>query len=340
MDEDAILRLLRRQAGVVSRAQVRELGGTDDDIERLVRRRLWATVHRGVYVDHTGPLTWDQRAWAAVLYHAPAVLDGRSAMRAHRMRVVPAIAPDSEPIEVAVAQGRRVAPAAGIRVRRVRDLETVSRTTGRPPRLDLEHAVLRAAAAASREDTSVAILADACQDGRTTARRLAAALGRHPRVRNRRLLAEVLDDVSSGACSALERRYLVQVERAHGLPPGVPSGAGGRSDLPRRALRPREGGRRARRSAGPRPHRAALGRPRPRSLGGRIRRGDGARGLGPGARALPARGCRRSAAEEPRLGRSATRLRTRVPRRRQWRSSGTRCRRISIVAVVGRRRPS
>lgn len=220
MDEDAILRLLRRQAGVVSRAQVRELGGTDDDIERLVRRRLWATVHRGVYVDHTGPLTWDQRAWAAVLYHAPAVLDGRSAMRAHRMRVVPAIAPDSEPIEVAVAQGRRVAPAAGIRVRRVRDLETVSRTTGRPPRLDLEHAVLRAAAAASREDTSVAILADACQDGRTTARRLAAALGRHPRVRNRRLLAEVLDDVSSGACSALERRYLVQVERAHGLPRG------------------------------------------------------------------------------------------------------------------------
>jgi hypothetical protein len=51
--------------------QVLAHGGTDDDIGRLVRRRRWSIVHRGVHVDHTGPLTWDQRAWAAVLRHAP-----------------------------------------------------------------------------------------------------------------------------------------------------------------------------------------------------------------------------------------------------------------------------
>jgi hypothetical protein len=220
MDENAILRLLRGQAGVVSRAQVLEHGGTDNDIERLVRRRVWATVHRGVYVDHTGPLTWDQRAWAAVLHYAPAVLDGRSAMRAHRMRVRPAIAPDSEPIEVAIDRGRRVGKVPGVRVRRADDLHTISQRAARPPRVKVEHAVLIAAAAAPREDAAVALLAHACQEGRTTARRLATALTQSPRLKHRRLLGAILDDVTSGAHSVLERRYLVHVERAHALPRG------------------------------------------------------------------------------------------------------------------------
>lgn len=221
MDENAILRVLRKQAGVVSRAQVLEHGGTDNDIERLVRRRVWATVHRGVYVDHTGPLAWDQRAWAAVLHYAPAVLDGRSAMRAHRMRVLPAIAPDSEPIEVAIEHGRRVGRIPGVRVRRAKDFSAAGQPTSRPPRLRLEHAVLVAASGARSDDAAVAVLADACQEGRTTARRLASVLAELPRLRNRRLLADVLDDVGSGARSPLERRYLVHVERAHGLPRGM-----------------------------------------------------------------------------------------------------------------------
>lgn len=35
------------------------------------------------------------------------------------------------------------------------------------------------------------------------------------------VLAEILDDIESGAFSALERRYLREVERAHGLPRGA-----------------------------------------------------------------------------------------------------------------------
>jgi len=37
----------------------------------------------------------------------------------------------------------------------------------------------------------------------------------------RRLLRVVLDDVASGSYSALERRYVIQVERPHGLPTAV-----------------------------------------------------------------------------------------------------------------------
>jgi hypothetical protein len=38
------------------------------------------------------------------------------------------------------------------------------------------------------------------------------------RIRRRRFLQRVLEDVESGACSALEHAYLTRVERAHHLP--------------------------------------------------------------------------------------------------------------------------
>lgn len=50
------------------------------DIRRLLRRNEWARVHDGVYVDDTGPLSRLQRAWAAVLYAAPAALCLESAL--------------------------------------------------------------------------------------------------------------------------------------------------------------------------------------------------------------------------------------------------------------------
>ena len=49
MDDTRIAELLAQQCGVICRRQVLACGGTDNDIERLVRRREWATVHPGVY---------------------------------------------------------------------------------------------------------------------------------------------------------------------------------------------------------------------------------------------------------------------------------------------------
>ena len=47
MDEQGVTALLRDQAGVISRRQVLDQGGTDNDIERMVRRNHWARVHAG-----------------------------------------------------------------------------------------------------------------------------------------------------------------------------------------------------------------------------------------------------------------------------------------------------
>ena len=74
--------LLAEQGGVIARRQLLELGVSSNDLARLVRRRELARVHPGVFCDHTGPLTWHQRAWAAVLFCGRSALSHQSAIRA------------------------------------------------------------------------------------------------------------------------------------------------------------------------------------------------------------------------------------------------------------------
>ncbi|QYJ03760.1 hypothetical protein KUV85_15745 [Nocardioides panacisoli] len=220
MDDPAAPRfvdLLGRQAGVVGRRQLLGCGVTDHDIRRLQRRRLLTTVHPGVYVDHTGPLTWLQRAWAAVLACWPAALRGASARRAAdgpgRSE-----ADDGLPIEVAVGRERRVTAPAGVRLRRSSHLhDTVLWNTG-PPRQRPEYAALELAASARRDVDAVAHLSDVLRARRTTPRRLATALASRPRHRRRHFLEQVITDLSHGTCSTLEHAYLVRVEQPHGLP--------------------------------------------------------------------------------------------------------------------------
>jgi hypothetical protein len=208
--------LLARQDGVICRGQVLECEGTDAYIERMIRRRQWATVFRGVYANHTGPLTWEQRAWAAVLYHQPAALAGASALRAAGLH----LGTEKGPIELVVAKPRRVVDPSGVTTRQVVDFDGVVQSNLSPPRVRVEHAALQAASQARREDAAVAVLGNVAQKRRTTPKRLLELLDAQPRLKHRRLLREVLADVAAGTNSALERRYLRDVERAHGLPEG------------------------------------------------------------------------------------------------------------------------
>ena len=173
----------------------------------------WARVHPGVYVDHTGPLAWHQRAWAAVLYAAPAALAGRSALRAHGVR-----GHDADDIHVVVSQRRKVRPRPGVRIERLTHFDRAVQANLSPPRVRVEHAIVRVASESPTDDAAVGVLADGCQSRRTTAARLADELRISPRLPRRSLLLAIVDDVATGAFSVLERRYLLHVERAHGLP--------------------------------------------------------------------------------------------------------------------------
>lgn len=213
---DDLARLARRQAGVVSRTQVLGLAGDDVLIERMLRRREWTRVHDGVYVDHTGSLSRRQREWAALLRYPGSVLSAGSALGAAGLEGHG----NGVRVELAVPHGRRIGRSAGIDVRQLRCFEEAALTGASPPRLRIEHAALLVASRAAREDAAVAVLADVVREGATTTARLALALARHPRLTGRALLRDVLVDVGAGAESPLERRYLRDVERAHGLPVG------------------------------------------------------------------------------------------------------------------------
>lgn len=209
---------LALQAGVASRRQAILAGMTDADIRRLLRRREWAVVHPGVYVVHTGPLTWLQRAWAAVLFAWPAALGHESAVRAgdgpgRRYE-------DDAVIHIVVDQRRTVTTPSGVRVHRRRLFDEQVRWNLSPPRLQYEHAVLDMALEAGDDLTAIGLLARAVQSRRTTALRLLDSVGERSRVRRRAWLMAVLSDIAEGTCSVLEHEYLARVERAHGLPRG------------------------------------------------------------------------------------------------------------------------
>lgn len=209
--------VLDRQDGVISRQQALGCGMAAHDIRRMVRRREWARVHPGVYVAHTGPLTWRQRAWAAVLVCAPAALCRESARRA-------ADGPgrsgrdDEKAIHVAVEPSRSLEPPAGVVVHRLADLDEKVQWNASPPRQRIEHVAIDLAADAPREVDAIACLADVVQARQTTAERLADALAGRRRIARRRFLTQVIADIGAGTCSALEQGYLARVERAHGLP--------------------------------------------------------------------------------------------------------------------------
>lgn len=222
MDDPALGRyadLLGRQSDVVARRQLLARGVTAPDIRRLLRRRLLSVVHPGVYVAHTGPLTWHQRAWAAVLACWPAALGGRAARRA-------ADGPgrsgfeDRDPVEVVVARGRKLVPPDGVRIARSAHLHASTLWNTSPPRQRIEYAALELAADADRDVDAVAQLADVLRARQTTPDRLASALGARPRLRRRAFLDGVIADVAAGTCSTLEHGYYTLVERPHGLPVG------------------------------------------------------------------------------------------------------------------------
>ncbi|WP_141015118.1 hypothetical protein [Nocardioides sambongensis] len=215
------------QDGVIARSQLIDAGAGENDIRRLLRRRDLVMVHPGVYVTHTGELTHQQREWVAVLAAHPAALCDRSALAEvlpRRGRVV----------QVAVERGRSVSVPRWAAVHRISHLADRIDPRSAPPRVALEHALLDVMSSQIKAGDLAGAFSDLSQvlfSRRTTVDRVVAALDGRARVSGRAVVAALLEDARTGACSVLERGYLRDVERAHGLPRGTrqhASGATGR----------------------------------------------------------------------------------------------------------------
>lgn len=209
---------MTHQDGVVTRRQAEQHGLRPHDIARLLRRKEWARLGRGTYVDHTGRPTWRQRAWAAVLGCWPAALHGPSATRAVERPQL-----DDDAVVVVAVDRTRTRPVAppGVVIRQVTNLEGGVQWNASPPRQRYEQAVVDLAAGAVDDLAAVEVLVAACRSRRTTAERLAAALASRRCIARRAWMVSVLDDAARGTHSVLEHGYLHRVERAHGLPTGT-----------------------------------------------------------------------------------------------------------------------
>ncbi|HSR23050.1 MAG TPA: hypothetical protein VLW53_05840, partial [Candidatus Eisenbacteria bacterium] len=213
---DRVDALAGSQAGALGRDQLRLLGVSRGFVRTQLRARRWQRPLPRVYVVFTGPMPFLTRVWAALLYA------GEGSAASHETAAFLARLADVPPdvVDVTVPHGHRVAARPGVRIRQSRRLADKVHPARLPPQTRLEETVLDLTDEAATEDPVIDVVLRGCQRRLTSPARLAAAQARRKRLRWRRLVIELVADVRAGVLSALERRYLRDVERAHGLPSG------------------------------------------------------------------------------------------------------------------------
>lgn len=207
---DAPRRTAIRQDAVATTAQLITWGISRDAVERRVRSGHWQRLYPAVIALQSGPVTWRQRARAALLYC------GRGAALSHSSAayVHGALPSPGRQIHVTVPHGRRVRAQPGLVVHRCRFMPWAG---GSLRAVEADEAVLELVELARGDDEVVGLLCDAVRAGAQPAGLLARA-ARYPRLRNRALVVAMLGEVADGVESPLELRYRRDVERAHGLP--------------------------------------------------------------------------------------------------------------------------
>ncbi len=217
---DALVALAHSQGGVFSTTQAEILGVSRTALRRMHRDHHWQPVAAGISATTAEP-PWLGLAWAGVLQCDDGVLGGQAAAHLYGLCAEPKV------IDVWSVTRRRLSQPLW-RFRR-----GSRRGFGDPPRLRIEEAALEICRDGSDADV-VEVLAKAVGTRRTTPQRLRRAAANAPNLQNRRLILEVLTDVADGVESPLEHRYLIDVERAHGLPVGtrqISMSRGTRSDV-------------------------------------------------------------------------------------------------------------
>ncbi len=214
IDPAPLLRALAAaQCGVITLGQAAELGLSRHSVGRLVDMREWRRVGPSLVFLHDLDPPWRALAWAGILHAGgSARIGGEGAAHLHGLTDEP---PDQ--ILIMIPHQRRLRDRPPWTFRREREGARSERSPGVLPRTTVEDTVLDLC---TDERSALHWIPLAVQRGRTSAARLREAMLSRPRLAQRRLLLDLLDDARSGTESPLEVRYLRDVERSHGLPKG------------------------------------------------------------------------------------------------------------------------
>lgn len=188
--------LLRRQHGVVTRAQLRRLGVTRDHVAHHREALRWRAVSPTVLVAHLGPLTRAARRWVAILGAAHGSAIGSwSALELHGLQGW-----QREPIHVVVPRGSYPDRHPWLVVhesRRLREEDVVD--AGGLPVHGVARAAVDAAAWQRSWRTAAGLMAVVVQQRLVTTDGLFAMLDTVGRVRHRKVMRLALADVVGGA---------------------------------------------------------------------------------------------------------------------------------------------
>lgn len=204
------------QSGVATRQQLLDSGLSWPFVRSQLEARRWRELNERVVVSHNGPLTWPQQVWSVYLSaQGPAAISGLTgiqiwhvrgfeAAQVHVLVVRGAKVMAVDGVEAAVHESRRFSPADIVRG----PLAPVTR---------LARCVVDAAVWTADLWTSYRILVAPVQQRRETAEVLRRELLAAGRVRHRRPLLSLANDLCGGADALSEVEFL-RFCRRHFLP--------------------------------------------------------------------------------------------------------------------------
>lgn len=179
-------------------------------------------MYRGVYAAYTGRPSRQSTLWAGVLrcgqeavlsHFTAAEIDG---ITDQRSQVIYVSIPQTMRVRISVDEFRGRLP--GIVVHRSRRVSSARHPVKTPPRTKVEETVLDLTDRARTFDAAFSWLSVACGRGLTMPDQIREAANRRARLRWRADVLEALEEITNGVLSNLERQYLRNVQRPHGLP--------------------------------------------------------------------------------------------------------------------------
>jgi len=220
--------LAELQRGVISRSQALACGLTSQVIRCKVESGRWQRQHAGVYAVHTGAPDRRATLWAAVLRagHGSA-LSFQTAAELDGLLDKPAPL-----IHVTIPFTRRVTGIRDVVVHTRQGAERARHPARLPPRTRLEETVLDLTDGCDDLIAAMEWVSRALGRRLTTQDQLRRAAALRSQLRWRAAITSVLNPDLSGINSALEFRYVHDVERPHRLPRSkrqVPARLDGRS---------------------------------------------------------------------------------------------------------------
>jgi hypothetical protein len=196
---------------------------TRDTLRWRVSSGRWQQPCRGIVVAHSGPLTEQQRLWAAVLSAGRgAVLAGLTAATLDGFRRHVGRGVERSPVFLLVPAGRQTyQKPSGIPV-----VVHYSTALGpddvhpvkRPPRTRIARSLIDAAAWMATDRGAQAVLAAGVQQRLVRVQDLLPVVEANQRLHRRRLITQTLGDIAGGAQALSELDFTRLVVRGYGLP--------------------------------------------------------------------------------------------------------------------------